>query len=52
MAGLVPAIHALPVLKEVDARHKAGHYEAAEPCPSPHDCPPDGPFEALASRRA
>jgi len=26
MAGLVPAIHALPLIKEnVDARHKAGH---------------------------
>ena len=25
-AGLVPAIHALPLIKEnVDARHKAGH---------------------------
>jgi hypothetical protein len=31
MAGLVPAIHVLPVLKivkeDVDARHKAGHDE-------------------------
>jgi hypothetical protein len=27
MAGLVPAIHALPEAKGVDARHKAGHDE-------------------------
>jgi hypothetical protein len=28
MAGLVPAIHALfSKLKDVDARHKAGHHE-------------------------
>jgi hypothetical protein len=28
MAGLVPAIHAfLAVVKDVDARHKAGHDE-------------------------
>ncbi len=25
MAGLVPAIHALPYSQGVDARHKAGH---------------------------
>ncbi len=25
MAGLVPAIHAFNLLKDVDARHKAGH---------------------------
>ena len=25
MAGLVPAIHALAVKQDVDARHKAGH---------------------------
>ena len=27
MSGLVPAIHALFVSKDVDARHKAGHDE-------------------------
>jgi hypothetical protein len=27
MVGLVPAIHVLPPLEDVDARHKAGHDE-------------------------
>jgi hypothetical protein len=32
MAGLVPAIHVLLAREEdVDARHKAGHDETAEP---------------------
>jgi hypothetical protein len=35
MAGLVPAIHALPaeLKKDVDARHKAGH-DGREAVPS------------------
>jgi hypothetical protein len=34
MAGLVPAIHALPLdTKDVDARHEAGHDEADRSAP-------------------
>ena len=29
MAGLVPAIHELPFVKDVDARHKAGHGDSS-----------------------